>query len=66
MPLAHLFQGRADQLSIGLEEPVRHFGETGRQALFAIFDHSCVPERVLVRNAIGYAIAVDDGLTIES
>src|SRR6185295_4624202 len=66
MPFADLFQCCADQLATGLEEPARNSREIGRQALLAIFDHSCVPQGVLMCNNVRYAVAVEDGFTVEA
>lgn len=49
-----------------LEETVRHPGKLGFQTLDAIPQHSGVLQRVLLGNAIGNALAIDDGFSIES
>src|SRR5436190_24350869 len=63
---AHLFQCRADQLAIGLEQPVRHLRRLGCEALFSILDHPRVLQRVSLGNAIGNTPAIDDGFSVES
>jgi hypothetical protein len=66
MPLPHPLQRGQDQLAIGFEKTGWNAGKRGFDALCAVLEHSGVFDGVFLRDDIRYALAIDDGFSIES
>jgi hypothetical protein len=66
MLLPHPFQREADQVAIGLEQPVWNPWKLGLDALCAILEHSGIFHGVFLGDDIRYPLAIDDRFSIES
>ena len=66
MLFPHPLQRGTDQVAIRLEETRWNPGRLGFDGVCAILEHSRVFHRVILRDDIRYALAIDDGFSIES
>ena len=66
MLFPHPLQRGTDQVAIRLEETGWNPGRLGFDGVCAILEHSSVFHRIFLRDDIRYAVAIDDGFSIES
>src|SRR5262245_61373842 len=62
----HPFQRRTDQVAIRLKKPRRNPRQLTLDSLCLILEHADILHGVLAGNAVGNAVAINDGLSIES